>query len=651
VDRRAFLCTTVLFLVALILRITGLLGFVALDENWAVPVRVLVGELSPYVNFYPPLFAYLCAGCYVLMFVVGRLTGVWYSTADFRAQYFIDPTPFIFIGRLLSAFLGALAVPLAVLLARRLSLSWKSALLVGLMVCLLPVDVFLSHIGKSDAAAASAVLLLAWSVLRKIEEPDARSADFLMGLAAALAVSFKQTATLVVLSSIAGMVLVLGSWNRMPPARIARGLVITLATAAVSWIPMNIGTVLAPGNYLEYQALLGQMYSKRDPLVQTMAHLAEVLRNNVSGYTPIGLAAAMIAPLCRRDRNFLVLWVSALFALVTFAIVASRRIVLQHYLPSGVLFFTLGCIAVVSLLERRGFWRVAGLLGSSALLGFTIFGSFQVVTQALRPPLRIQLAEAIKKSCQPEGDKILAATADLGLPISPEASRQERSRHERLAAKYGVELPKQPPERERALDRHAGGYHIRSFPWSMGGMEELSPEEAKIIKPFAWPIQQEEWKLDYWIAQGFNIYVVGDEGTLLRHPVEEYRSFINQIKQSCDLMDVIPCTRPLFDQALSDYRVYKLRKPAAAPGRSAAGSPVLDRDAGYAPLAEVHACHFSVGRALLDVDEMHDPISPMSLRVAKRIVGLIDELQGRDRRRLQGGNPEACRDRSIRPAA
>ena len=96
------------------------------------------------------------------------------------------------------------------------------------------------------------------------------------------------------------------------------------------------------------------------------------------------------------------------------------------------------------------------------------------------------------------------------------------------------------PEKARPEIGRAGGYYVRGFAWLMGGLDELSPEEVKVVKPFAWPIQQEEWKLDYWIAQGFNIFVVGDEEIMLHHPVEVFRSFINEIKQRCDLMEVIP---------------------------------------------------------------------------------------------------------------
>ena len=467
-NSRYYIFITILFVLAIVLRVTGLLGFVHNDEHWAIPARILAGELSASVYFYPPLFFYLCAGCYVLLFMVGRLTGVWYSTTDFRAQYFTDLTPFIFTGRLLSAFLGALTVPLAVLIARRLSVGWKLSLLVGLMVCLLPVDVYMSHIAKSDAAAATAVLFLAWSILRKLDEPDARIADFLIGLASALAMSFKQTSVFVVIISVVGMALVLSRGNRVPLARIARGLVITLVTAVLAWIPMNIGILLAPKSFFEYQTVLRQMYSKRDPVVETLMNALQTLGSNVVGYTVAGLAAGFLGVFFRHDRKFLVVWASSMVSILTFSLLASRRILPHHYLPPGVLLFTLGCIATVSLIERRGLLRIIGLIGSAAILGCTMIGSFQVVRQAMRAPIKFQVAEALQKTCRPEHDKILTATPEIGLPVSPEATKAERARHERLAVKYGVKLPEQPPEREPGPDRPRGGILRPRFPLGHG---------------------------------------------------------------------------------------------------------------------------------------------------------------------------------------
>jgi 4-amino-4-deoxy-L-arabinose transferase-like glycosyltransferase len=550
-----------LFVFALTLRITGLLGFVYGDEEWGNAVRVLAGELSP-KSIYPPLFYYLCAAGYAVMFAFGRLVGIWYSTADFRAQYFANPTPFIFTGRLVSAILGALSVPLAVMIARGLSLSRRSALLVGLLVCLLPNDVYYSHIGKSDPAAATAVLLLAWSVLRKLDEPDGRGVDALIGASSALAVSFKQTSVFLVLTLIAGMVVALSWGNRLPMARIARGLLVAGTIAILAYIPMNIGIFLDLKNFLEYQAFLRQMYTKSDPIAVSAHRVLSVLSDNWRGMTIAGLAAGLLAVCVRRDSKFLLLWIAAVTSIFAIAALSGSTLRIQYLLPAGLLLYTLGCVAVATLVERKSIARWIGLLATMAILCSASIGSFQVAAQLMKVPTKFRVGEAIMKFCRPERDKILSITNDLGLPISAEALKHDRDRVERLSKKYGVELPTRPVEKIRAETEQTGGWFIGSMPFVMGGLENLRPEEVKVVKAYGWPIQHEEWQLDHWISQGFNIYIIdSDVDSLLRNSVDDFRLFFTEITQRCELMEVIPSARPLVEP--HGYAVYKLRAPLA----------------------------------------------------------------------------------------
>lgn len=89
-------------------------------------------------------------------------------------QYFRDPTPFIFTGRLVAACLGALTAVFAALIAKRLGLSRRSSLVVGGMVAVFPFNVLLSHMAKTDSGVAFGVLLLTWSILRKRDEPESK---------------------------------------------------------------------------------------------------------------------------------------------------------------------------------------------------------------------------------------------------------------------------------------------------------------------------------------------------------------------------------------------------------------------------------------------------------------------------------------------
>ena len=117
-----------LFSMALLPRITGLITFFNADEDWGASVRVLTGDLSGGTSQTLPLVNYLNAASFVPLYAVGRLVGVWHGAADFRAQYFQDPTPFIFAGRFVAACLGALTAVLAALIAGRLGLSRRSSL-------------------------------------------------------------------------------------------------------------------------------------------------------------------------------------------------------------------------------------------------------------------------------------------------------------------------------------------------------------------------------------------------------------------------------------------------------------------------------------------------------------------------------------------
>ena len=67
-----------LFLFALAIRCCGLLwGGSTPDENMHYPARLLTGQLVFKHHFYPPLYHYLHAISFAIMFAIGRLLGVW----------------------------------------------------------------------------------------------------------------------------------------------------------------------------------------------------------------------------------------------------------------------------------------------------------------------------------------------------------------------------------------------------------------------------------------------------------------------------------------------------------------------------------------------------------------------------------------------
>lgn len=562
-----------LFVMALTLRVTGLVSFFNADEAWSASVRVLTGELKGGTSQTLPLVNYLNAASFIPLYGVGRLVGVWNSLADFRAQYFHDKTPFVFSGRLVSATLGAFTAVLAALIAGRLGLGRRSCLIAGVTVGLLPENVWIAHSAKTDSGVTFGLMLLVWSILRKLDAPASRGADVLIGLALAVAISFKQTAILVAPPLVVGLVAMLRWDSRLPWSKIARGLLVSMAACVAAGIPMNLGVLIDIPNFLAWQRfLLIAVESGRPASAYEIADLAvRTLAGTLEGLTPAGLIVWLLAPLIRRDSRFLMLWAAPAFAYVAINVASGPIIHPRYYLPFNQIAFTLAIVAALSMLERPGPWRTVGRLATAAVLGCAAIGSFEVVRQAMATPMQARCPEVIRSIVDPERDRILAADLYmLGVPVDGAAAREGQDREDRLASQYGVKLPERPPEKRRDPDPFARGYYVRQIPYGLGGdpnREASLASRAKTIMPYWWPIQPEEWQLDYWTSRGFTIFMLIDGGgfsgsgiPLYDEPL--YRSFHEEIAKRCEPVATLLTTRELFGER--SVRIYRYRGRAAA---------------------------------------------------------------------------------------
>lgn len=84
------------------------------------------------------------------------------------------------------------------------------------------------------------------------------------------------------------------------------------------------------------------------------------------------------------------------------------------------------------------------------------------------------------------------------------------------------------------------------FPMSgLDGDEALTAEFP--VQPYAWPAQEDEWQLDTWLDDGFDVFVVNnlayhkDEGrsTLVRN-------FHSELVERCRIDRVYDARKPLF---------------------------------------------------------------------------------------------------------
>jgi hypothetical protein len=231
----------------------------------------------------------------------------------------------------------------------------------------------------------------------------------------------------------------------------------------------------------------------------------------------------------------------------------------RYLLPYDELAFTLGSIAALSLVLREGRWRLVGVLLTVAVVASEGVGSVEVVRQAMAPSISARCAEVLQAIARPERDRILAANLSLvGVPIDMAASDEDYRRDERLAKKYGVKLGERAEEKKSHRDQAARGFYVRPLPFALGGMEDLDQKVAEsAVKPYWWPIQEEEWDLDYRTAQGFNIFVVSDETGPGISGIPAYRTLYQQIKERCEQVAVLPCRRQLFSE--QEVRIYRLR--------------------------------------------------------------------------------------------
>jgi hypothetical protein len=561
-----------LFLLALAIRCIGLLwGGIDSDEDISDPAKVLTGRLIPAYHYYPPLLNYLTAAGYLVLYAIGVPMRLWRSTAEFRAAFFDNPSPFLLVLRLVVSVTGAVAAPLSAAIAARLGLSRRSCLLVGVASALLPISVWRSHIGKQDLGVAVSALLAVWAMVRYAQELQ-RVPVVWFGVAVALAVSFKQSAVFVVAPLGVALLLLARRTGQSWP-RLAQHSLIAVAVGIIVWVPLNVGVWLDWSNFLDYQKVLAAMHVQESGFRETFEAVWPRLTDRFSGPTLPLFVGFLVAPLFWRRRDIFLIWASTVVSVILTAAISGTRADVQLYVPQAVLIGTIGIMTWIWMAGRKDWSRWPGMVGLVSAFVVLVAGSLEVDRQALATPIHTRVAEALRKVDGIGQRRILATDVPLtGLPVAGNADRDVTERDERLAQKYGVTLP----PRYRPYPPEEGRYYIRALPWAISGLERFNEKDVKVVKPFAWPVQPEEWRLDYWLNKGFTVFVIRDEAAWLSPPdrpcssgspsladcymrVDAYRQFHEEIHDRCTLVASIPADRPLFEE--QDTKIYLSAPP------------------------------------------------------------------------------------------
>jgi hypothetical protein len=519
------------------------------DENPRAGARVLTGQLSV-SSFYPPLLDYLTAMAYAALYVIGRALSWWSSSDAFRAAFFEDRDTFYLTARLVTTALSALIAPLTFLLALTHNVSRAGAVLAGAGAALIPGSVFWAHIAKSDVALAPAFLFVVIATSALVRHPSDWRRTMLLGLAIALAVSVKHSAVFFVAPFLLITLFSSRQWRRQPLS--VRTFLTIALSALLFWVPLNIGIVIDPRPFLDAQLVQTSMSVRSSGLAASIGATVVAMTSADAGL-PLWL---------------LLLWVVAVVALIrwsatprpqfrnvmlTFAAATAFAAIVLAYLggarqPTNLWLPYVSLMAVLILVVASASLDLATTKSRFAAIGVLVLclAAFSwrlvpIVNQAVAPSNGERVA-AVIKSALPQGAAVFSAI-DLNpwLPLSPAGAIEQRTRNERLANKYNIQLP--PPDGPLPPAR-ADAYKVFPFPFVFGGLETLKPDEVKTVVPYAWPLQPEEWRLDYWRERGYH-YVVADAGGR-SHPVEAYRLFYQELDVRCQRVAEIPTSKPLY---------------------------------------------------------------------------------------------------------
>ncbi len=191
-----------LFLVLLLtffIRFTGIwYGLPALydpDEPFIVNNALSYGakkSLEPSYFDYPTLYSYVLFSVYGGYFLAGKVTGSYDSPVEFASTYFLDPSAFYLIARLLSVLWGVLAVYVVYKTGRRF-FSEKVGLFAALMLALSFIHVDKSHWGLLESPLVLLCALALYFIFKLNQSPTLKN-TVVAGLVAGLAVSTKYNA-------------------------------------------------------------------------------------------------------------------------------------------------------------------------------------------------------------------------------------------------------------------------------------------------------------------------------------------------------------------------------------------------------------------------------------------------------------------------
>lgn len=377
-----------LFLAAFGVRLVGLdAGTVGPDDRVDDAMRVLMGQWVPQQDGYPLLHTYLTGFALIILFLFGWMVQLWVSVTDFWQAYSDDPAPFYLAGRYLTVALGALIAPFGFNIARRVGLNGVSSLFVAATVTLLPIGMMIGRTSGADAGVATMCMAVVWALVARSQSHSVRRWDIALGVTIACAISFKQSALILIVPLALTMLLLEPRRSRSEMTVTSLGL--ALLVAVILYPLLNFGMVLDVDGFLAFQETQRTMPQVQadgyGPALQTTL---ERFGDTLFGINPVFLAVAIVAPLWLMSRScklmgkdvLIAVWIANTLATLALAFIAGEDQPNHLFFVQMNMFLVLAALVLMDM--SRTFYGLAkGVVVAVAAFGFgiSLFASVDVM--------------------------------------------------------------------------------------------------------------------------------------------------------------------------------------------------------------------------------------------------------------------------------
>jgi len=506
-------------------------------------IRFGSGDLNPHNFIYPSLFMYLLFFCYGGYFLIGSLFGAFSSLGEFRSAYFIDPSMFYIIGRLLSAAAGALTIVFVYLIGKR-AYNRATGVVAALFLSVEYLHIRFSHLAKPDAAMAClAVIALYYAY--KIYEEGKWSNYLLAGAFTGLAISMKYNANFVVLTILSAHVL------RTYQSRLGdlkndfKLLFMSFASVGIFFVIGSPFTLLDAKTFirdLQFQSLaITQQQSILDFLSTILKYCRELFLPShwsLSGeffgfFILLGLGIFLIRP----EKKDLVFLPFLIMHFLFFTYKTSSSFLKPHYLlPILPVFYLFGAKAFVMVIHKVKISparQSAIVYAASAVLVFSPLKDVMISNYERTLPDTGNLAREWVETNLPADSKILFAGAHhLGLKENKES----------LIANHASDTRKATEEKLKALISYSGKRYWASYLYH--GWAFMTDDKTELVDHVPEGVQlldKQKLSLDYWKNADYQYVIVFGAQDERGYPDEakypHFRAFFDELFSEAKMIE------------------------------------------------------------------------------------------------------------------